>query len=772
MKSPRTFRRRGRAIALLVLSVGLALGHGTVAAADSSALALRLEVVSQAEGESNGFWVLKRLPGPEDIAGPETTMKTDVQKAIASIRAADKENPQQWNLKKRDPANFETELRRNLPTYIVVAVRYPPPGPSGIAEITFTSKLTNGTAPPIVNKPIEISIIVRGSTAIARQPVRTTIGNLASHHVGNLGTLTPDEAQTKVLVTANPQTSPATASWADSNDHARAFAAAVFAFQSAKTHNLPANQPFGKESQETGALTGAEDVVRSEIEAYVNREFSLPGQWEVVAPEDRGLKLLETEFGPQPWRIQIALQAVEEVSFHIRNSQIDGNLEPVDKHPKWADDIAALERRVQANEKKRFDDLRGRLITAEEFNASAEEIRRDVRGEHNLVNPTVETGERSVMVAAEFLPRITDLEAGVGYSTDKQLSGSLSLTSRNLIKNDSLLKLSATVGLEKQEGEFSFALPWYISRDGRSSSTLDINVTYGKDNDLILGAPQFDGLDEERLAGSVRNTFRFTSERMLGDGTVAPDLRPSQVYALLVATSAGLSDTRLAAPPALRTQTESGQILFLLLDAQQSLRWKLRPRESPGWGETQLLWDVVAKKAFRAGPGDFDFFASNTSLTGKIYFGDKSSRDFIARLTIGGALVTGNSPLFEEFRIGGDTIVRGMEEGERTARGLFFDTLQFGVAVERLWPGGSAALGFDLKNLYLGLLFDHALITRQGSASPPPSGESRNFEAVGVSVEMALPGDKTAGSLEFGYAWSPQSIHEHGRVFTTVRFDF
>jgi hypothetical protein len=36
---------------------------------------------------------------------------------------------------------------------------------------------------------------------------------------------------------------------------------------------------------------------------------------------------------------------------------------------------------------------------------------------------------------------------------------------------------------------------------------------------------------------------------------------------------------------------------------------------------------------------------------------------------------------------------------------------------------------------------------------------------------MAIPGDKVAGSLEIGYAWSPQSIHEHGRVFTTVRLD-
>jgi hypothetical protein len=768
---PRVIRWR-RGLELIFLGACLAPAQTLPAATDSNALVLRLEVMWRAEGDA-GYWVLKRLPAPEEIAGPEP-LKTEVRKALTSMRAADTLNPQEWNLKRRDPANFQIELRNNLPAYIGgILLSSPEPGPSAVVAMTITSTLEPGTAPTSVNKPIEISIIVRGSIAIAREPVRTTIGNLAAHQVGDLGALTPAEAQTKVFVTATNTEKPSqSAAWAESTDHARAFAAAAFAFKSARTHNLSANETFGPEAQKTGVLTGAADPVRSEIENYVNSEFSLPGQWQTVPLQDRGLKMLETEFGSHPWRIQIALQAVEEVTFHIRDSRIEGNLEPVAKHPKWASDIAALERRVQEHEKKRFDALRGRLITADELSASAEEIRSDLRDEHQIVNPSVETGERSVMVAAEFLPRITDLEAGVGYSTDKQLSGSLSLTSRNLIKNDSLLTLSVVAGLEKQEGEFSFALPWFISRDGRSTSTLDINATYGKDNDLILGAPQFDRFDEERLAGSIRNTFHFTSERTLGDEAVAPELRPSRIYALMVAASAGLSDARLTAPPALRAQTESGQILFLLVDAQQSLRWKLRPSDSPGWGETRLLWNITTKKAFQAGPGDFDFFAGNTSITGKIYFGDKSSRDFNLRLTLGGALVTGNSPIYEEFRIGGDTIVRGMEEGERTARGLFFDTLQFGVAVERLWPGGSAALGFDLKNLYLSVLFDHALIVRRGSATPPPPGESRNFETIGLSLEMALPGDKVAGSLEFGYAWSPQSIHEHGRVFTTVRFDF
>lgn len=771
MKCPQLSRPR-RAFELILLCVASAVADGVLAAADSSVVTLRLEVGWRAEGEAGGYWVLKRLPRPEEVIAPDP-LKTALQKAITSIRDADKTNHQEWNLKRRDPANFVVALTKALPAYVDVAVRsQPEPGSqSGVVEIVAPSQQAADTGPSVTRKAIEISIVVRGSTAIARQPVITTIGNIAAHGLGEVGEITPEEAQIKVLVHPTDAISPQAVAWADSPDHRHAFAAAIAAFKSAKANNLSANQPFGPESQRNGDLNKADDLVQADIDSYVKREFGLPGDWQPVPPEDLARKRLETVYGPGPWKIRIALQAVGDVTFRIRGSRIEGNIESLEAHPGWASDIAALEHKIQEREGG-FAALRGRLLTNDDYLSAAKEIRRDVELEHRVINALVETGERTISVTGEFLPRVTDLEAGVGYSTDKQLSGSVSLTSRNAIVDDSLLKLSAVVGMEKQTGEFSYALPYFVSHDGRSSATLDINASYGKDNDLLLGTPQFDGFDEQRFAGSIRNTFHFTTERADADASPAPELRPSQIYALMVAASAGLSDSRLTAPPELRAQTESGQILFLLLDAQQSFRSKLRPREQRGLGEIQLLWNATAKKAFKAGPGDFDFFASNTSVTGTIYFGDRSSRDFIVRLTIGGAFVTGNNPVFEEYRIGGDTIVRGMEEGERTARGLIFDSLQFGVALERLWPGGSDALGFGLKNFYATLLFDHALITRQGSAVPPPPGESHNFESVGVSLEMALPGNKAAGSLEFGYAWSPQSIHDHGRVFTTVRFNF
>jgi hypothetical protein len=761
---------------LIGLGVWLILAPEISAAPFVKVPALRLDLVWHPDGSgpSDGYWVLKSLPAPADIIATDPALKRDLQNAIAALRTADGTSPCKWNLRKRDHCNFGNALAGQMPTY--PSFQLAPLGETDHESHVFEVNVEYEarTAPLVARKPIEIAIIVRGSSAIARQPVMTTIGNLAAHHVGNLGPLNADDSQTKVFVGVTDSRPADAVAWADSKDHAHAFRAAVFAFASAKAHNLEANQPFGSKSLETGALAGAEKPVDSEIESYVNREFGLPGDWRPVPSQDTGLNPAQSDFGDMPWKIRIALQAVEEVTFRISGSRVEGNIEPLKAHPRWASDIAALEQRVQERERKNFEKLRGRLLTNDEFLGLIEGIRRDVELEDKVVNAAVETGERSIVFTGDFLPRVTDLEAGVGYSTDKQFSGSLSLTTRNLLKDESLLKLSATAGFEKQAGELSYALPYFTSHDGRSSSALDLNVTYGKDNDLLLGTPQIGSFDEEQLRGSIRNTFQFVSERLSEDASAAPttpELRPGRIYSLMVAASAGLSDTRLSAPPPLRAEAESGQILYLLLDLQQNWRWRLKPRDEGGLSETRLLWNVSAKKAFKFGPGDFDFFAANTEVTGKAYFGGRSSRDFVLRLTVGGALITGNSPIFEEFRIGGDKIVRGMEEGERIARGAFFDTAQLGVAVEHLWPGGSQAMGFDLKNIYLSVFVDHALITRRGS-SDPQDGESRNFEAVGASVEMALPGEKVAGSLEFGYAWSPQSIHEHGRVFTTVHLDF
>src|SRR6476469_1652940 len=132
MNYPQLSWHRRAFFELFLLGVGSAVAHGVFAAADPSVVALRLEVVWRAGGEAGDYWVLKRLPRPDDVVGPDP-LKTTLQNAIASVRAADESNPHEWNLQKHDDANFVVALTRALPTSVDVAVRsQPEPGtPSG-----------------------------------------------------------------------------------------------------------------------------------------------------------------------------------------------------------------------------------------------------------------------------------------------------------------------------------------------------------------------------------------------------------------------------------------------------------------------------------------------------------------------------------------------------------------------------------------------------------------------------------------------------------------
>lgn len=764
----------------MVIAIWLADLKTTLGASYVEVPALRLELSwrTEASEPSQGYWVLKALPEAEHVIAKDDRLKRDLQNAIKAVRAQNANNPGEWNLKDlsdRGKRNFGRALSDEMTTYVDFELLAPPKTDrdGGVFDllVAYRAKTTAQ-----VRKPIEISVIVRGSKAIARQPVVTTIANLASHEVGGLAALTAEEGRTKVFVGASDDAPPDPATWGVSPDHEIALKAAAFAFQSAKANNLEANQPLGTESLQAGDLSDGAETVMSEIDAYVSKSFVLTSDWQAVPAEDAGLVRVHSLYGPAaPWKIRIALQAVEDVTFQIRGSRVDGNTETLEAHPTWAGDIAALESRVRERQRERFESLRGRLLTKDEFLALTKEVIPEVEDESKIVAVGVETALRSIVFTGYFQPRVTDLTAGIGYSTDKQFHGSLSLTTRNLLTDESLLKLSVIAGIEKQEGEFSYSLPYFTSRDGRSSAALEVNAGYAQDDDQKLGVPKSSGFDEERFSATIRNTFQFSTEHLNEGSRVAAaeakeaptGRRSSGNFAL----SAGFSDTRLGAPEQLRSEVESGQVLFLLLDLQQSWGWKLRLRRESGLGETRLLWNLKAKKGFNLGPGDFDFLAANTALTAMTYFGRKTSRDFLLRFTLGGALVSGNSPIFEEFRLGGDSIVRGLEEGERIARGAVFETAQLGVALERLWDGGSQALGFDLKNIYANLFVDHAFIARRGSRNPEGGG-SRSLEAIGASLVMAIPGEAVRGSLEFGYAWSPDSTHDKGRVFTSVRLDF
>ena len=770
MNSPRHPSCGLVAIALLLLAGETTFGKPI-------AKVLRLEMI-----RSGGSWQVKSLPAPKDVlAEGDAELRADLQKAIQGVQT--EFGADSTNLSFNE---FRMEVKNQMePKYVGFLLQSPPEGSAASGVFELNADYQEQAAPVHIRKPLEIFVIVHDSRALADNPVLTTLGELESHNVPGLPALSGPDRGTPIFAGASRDGLAQASAWGNSSDHAAAFAIAAFAFASAQKHNLQGSVS----TPEAGLPQGAFIDVTTEIEKEVIERFELPG-WRVFPPDQKGVLIKSAPGRTAPWTIDITLQAVESVKFHIQGVRIEGKVEPLESYSGWAQKLALLEEEVTESQRASFDSLRGRLVTKEELDLVTKTVLDGIERERKIVAAGVETAETAIVFTALYQPRVTDLKAGVGYSTDKQLAGTLSLASQNAWGDDSLLKLAFTAGLEKQEGEFSYGRPFFHRRDSPFTSKLDITARYLRDDDQKLGMPASVGFDEEQYSVIVGHTLEFRRaavDREPEAGSAKTTESPlNHSYFARLNTSAGLSDTRLGAPADLESQAESGQVLFLLADFEQEWSRKLRMRAEPGVGERQLLWNVHLKKGFAAGPGDFDFFAAQTAATATIYFGNVTSRDFLLRLTLGGAFVTGNSPVFEEFRLGGDSTVRGLENGERTARGAVYDTVQAGITVDRLISGISQIIkkgkvetppakessggpgGLDLTSIYVSVFFDYAYITRRGSLD---SSGPRSLETVGVSLEMRLPESARNGSIEFGYAWSPDSIHEQGRIFTSARFD-
>jgi hypothetical protein len=726
--------------------------------------------------------MVKSLPTKQDVSAKgDAQLRADLTKAIEGARTEFGGDSSDLTFD-----DFRMEVANQMaPKYVSFLLQPPPEGSPDSGVFELDAEYHEPAAPKHIRKPLKISVIVRGSRALADEPVLTTLGELESHNVPGLPTLSNEDRRTPVFVGADEDGIAHPSAWGDSSDHAAAFAITAFAFASARKHNLQGSVSVS----EAGLPEGAFVDVTADIEKEVTKRFELPG-WQVFPPDRKGVQIKSAPGTTAPWTIDISLQAVEAVKFYIQGVRIEGKLEPLEKFPQSAQKIALLEEKVTEDQRALFDSLRGRLVTKEELARVTKEVLDNIERERKIVAASVETADTAIVFTALYQPRITDIKGGVGYSTDKLLTGSLSLASQNAFGDDSLLKLALTAGLEKQEAEFSYGRPFFHRRDSPFTSRMDITARYLRDNDQKLGMPAEVGFDEEQYSVTVGHTLEFKrvsvdQERKPGSAT-ENETALNHAYFAKLTTSAGLSDTRLGAPAELKAEAESGQVLFLLADLEQQWSRKLRMTGEPGLGESKLVWNIHLKKGFEAGPGDFDFFAAQTAATASAYWGNITSRDFLIRLTLGGAIVTGNSPRFEEFRLGGESTVRGLEYGERIARGAVYETVQAGITVDRVVSAisqvikkqqdgkpaakesGQGAGGLDLKSIFLNAFFDYAYITRRGSRDPDGT---RSLEAVGLSLEMRLPESAGKGSLELGYAWSPDSIHEHGRIFTSAHFD-
>jgi hypothetical protein len=751
--------------------------------------ALQVRIVAKDDPGAPGkmYWALIALPTEEDIRVTDSSMRLELSKALKTLG---KQNVKEWNLKDSAPDNFKTRLQIAIsPAYRFTL--QPPPSPNAPTDrnpqtVTLDAAFIPNIVPAVVRNGLTMRVVVTGSRVISQNPVRTTLGILAGHGVPGLTDLTEEEKAVPVRV--GDATSQGTeTTWQESPEHSHAYEAAVLAFSSARKNALQQTE------QNFGSTSG--DVL-TEIRNALSDRFDLTATWETVLP-DKTKDLVIFEEKTKTWIISIPLHTVDNVKFQFSAIQTEGKEIPWDSYPyagQLADKKTSAEGEVEKKVQPEFASLRGKLLTRDELEGRTKPILDALEHNRSVIH-AIGPGSQDydLVFTGVWLPNETDFTAGVGYSTDKGVGGKIGLTSRNLpLVKHSLLDFGVEAGTEKQGGHLSYTLPdYYKSADGRLSSQLDLTAEYKRDRDQKLGAPDSPGVREERATGALKNVLRFTANPAATGGENSSQSAVSG-YGATLETTLGYSKTQLGASSDQDPEVQDGSVFFALANLQQRWWRDFQKPETPGIGKVEILWQLHGKKGFTAGLGDFDFFSADSTITLTAYFGSESSRDFFIRLLGGGAISSGNIPIFEQFRLGGDTTVRGLEDGERLARDAVFDSMEVGVRTGRVWqwisrerakaplasqPASSASQsapsvgGLDLGNSYVSLFFDHAYIARSSTRSGA-DGLTPNLESVGAAFEIPLPTSAVQGRLRIGYAWSPQSIHEQGRCFVSATLDF
>ncbi len=228
----------------------------------------------------------------------------------------------------------------------------------------------------------------------------------------------------------------------------------------------------------------------------------------------------------------------------------------------------------------------------------------------------------------------------------------------------------------------------------------------------------------------------------------------------------------------------SGTAAELRLNGSGSMIRLLRGPTEPGIGRVSL--DVLGnhQQGVDGAGGEFSYSRSEVGLAVEMQFGCERSRDFLVRELVRVGLASGNLPTLEEFRIGGGSAVRGLQEGELSGRSVVALSGEFGVnlglltGVHRANPDAEQKpkpFWARLDGVYLKGFLDWGRVTSGGGFQ----GAGRD-SAFGTGLMLELPrellgggGSKGVPSISLGYAYSPDSrIHRSGMFVVSTSLPF
>jgi hypothetical protein len=275
-----------------------------------------------------------------------------------------------------------------------------------------------------------------------------------------------------------------------------------------------------------------------------------------------------------------------------------------------------------------------------------------------------------------------------GYSVEKGLFGGAELSFNWTLEEyrETQLEFGATRGQDVREASVAFKFqkinPMQRFHYGFSVSAINKRVL-----DQLLGSEQ-DAFGEGKLQGAARWTFDYDSfefdDRIR---SVTGFVKRSRLrYKTRNSIAFEVEDTSLDPMEMSSVQALGGQIDSWALSSDQGLSFDLRQegRRVP-LDALDLRLHLEGEKGVDFVGGEYLYDQYLLSLMGELSFGGESTRDYFVRYTIGAGVSSASTPIFKQFRLGGPDSLRGMENGERVGRGIFWEQVDLGIHLPALW---------------------------------------------------------------------------------------
>ena len=527
-------------------------------------------------------------------------------------------------------------------------------------------------------------------------------------------------------------------------------------------------------------------------------------------PPVKSITLLADPSDPQMW-----ILTVRNVS-PITGVKVDAryDLEKILAAGTTVDDrtrarLAARAEKVAAEIEKHFEGdfaaQRETVLIADELEAMLARLGSDERVEKPL-EPRLEDGVLIYPIIIKPTVKTLVGSGGISYTPHEGFTGTAGLTEQNLFGLNEDASVDVKGGPHTQRGDFNLGIPIPASwlKDDRLAARGSLHGLYTRIDDAVLGQPESATVTEEENSVRVRHSLTF-----LPLARRSMEKAPSQTLALSESTTFGIDlefgrrDVNLRGVVAPAGIPTDGVTAPLTVAFRGSTGVEPRDRTEERVRKVDLRLESAFEHSFAILGSDlqYDRWDVRASIEGLFWlFSTTPHNDVLVRYVHGVGITSGGTPLFRFFRVGGESNVRGVEEGEFIGRRLHFQQIEAGVslcALQQLIVGrvggagggpadddtaakptpaerGCQAGGLDLARVFVKFFGDHADIAEQADGQQFERA-SRSIFGVGVALELhdLQVGNQRRLSLSLGYAYSPDSQrHSSGTVFTQVVMPF